>query len=54
MYKCKECNEKFEIPETKVVDAGGIMNFGIIRKYKIPSMNFCPHCLSVKIEKETV
>lgn len=47
MYKCRDCESKFEFPEVKNLDAGhgeGILGFPIRN-----SIMFCPKCMSINI-----
>ena len=48
MYKCRDCESKFEFPEVKNLDAGhgdGILGFPIRN-----SIMFCPKCMSINIK----
>lgn len=51
MYKCNKCNEKFDKPNIKNIDAGGINDIGIVRRFEIPTINTCPSCFSTNIAR---
>lgn len=51
MYVCESCNEHFENPEVKFPDSGGIIDSGVIGKWKKKFINFCPDCMSTNFKK---
>lgn len=52
MWKCRDCGSNFEFPEVKRPDAGLVSGVGILGLRKLNPVNFCPDCLSTKIELE--
>lgn len=52
MYKCRKCDGGFKQPYVASVDAGGLHDIGIVRKYRAPMIDLCPHCGSSNIKKE--
>lgn len=49
MYKCEECKGKFNMPDERNIDAGGIRDSGIVGKYKTSFIKTCPSCFSTNI-----
>ncbi|WP_310605077.1 hypothetical protein [Anaerosporobacter sp.] len=49
MNICKNCNEKFDIPETKRPDAGHVITPYELRYNKVKPVQFCPYCFSTNI-----
>lgn len=52
MFRCKNCSERFNQPDERNIDAGGIRDSGIIGKAKAKFITLCPYCLSTNFEKE--
>ncbi|MBQ9701334.1 MAG: hypothetical protein IJV71_12030 [Lachnospiraceae bacterium] len=46
MYVCNDCKEEFIAPYERNIDAGVHYDTGVIGKHKVPSMEFCPNCMS--------
>lgn len=51
MYKCKDCEEEFLIPDIRGIDAGAIRDAGVTGKWKKSFVYLCPNCLSLNFEE---
>ncbi len=46
MYICNDCRAVFITPYENNIDAGIHYDAGIIGRNKVPTMRFCPNCMS--------